>query len=299
MPRVPDLLARDYGAIAYVLSPYLWAGGITLLHGKTSVGKSPLSWSMAQAVASGTPWLDHPVTPGPVLYVESDTAAGPVGEMMLQPRLRHVPSPHPDWWLECVGSFNICFPGDPVRYALAKRAAEVKPALVILNTLREIHTGDDIKSQTPQAVYRALREVFGPVALLVIHHDHKVPHEGSQRDPRESFAGSAAWLNHAQVGLHLVQAGTDDHTLALYHTKTQVTAKVPPLYLRLAPDGTTLTRLSDDKGAVVRAYEALPATLGATARVEAVAEQYGLSVSSVWRALKLKPLATPPREPGP
>ena len=79
MPPAPDLLARDYGTVAYVLSPYLWVGGITLLLGKTSAGQSPLSWSMARAVASGTPWVGHPGGRGPGLYGGSDSGGGAGG----------------------------------------------------------------------------------------------------------------------------------------------------------------------------------------------------------------------------
>lgn len=262
----------------FLVDPYVPAGGIIFLYGKTSIGKSPLTWELARCVAGGVPFLGCPTRMGTVLYLEVDTPAPLVRE-----RLKVAPTP-PGWIMAFARPFNILAPYDATVMALKAVAHDVRPNLVIVNTLRKAHWADDRESHIPGRIYGAFQSLFPGAAVWFNHHDKKSGNPAEQGDPDEAFSGSQAWLNDATVGLHLVTSGQGKGMLNLVHTKTQVSARRPALTLRLEPDGTTITPY--DRAAEVRAaYELTDASLSARQRVKLTADALGRSESSVWEWL--------------
>src|SRR5712692_5192872 len=70
---------------AWLVRPFFPREGIVLLYGKKGAGKSPLTWALAESVATGQPWLGFPVeTTGPVLYIEADTPRPSIEARMSQ-----------------------------------------------------------------------------------------------------------------------------------------------------------------------------------------------------------------------
>jgi len=57
----------------WLINPFAVRGGITFIWGKTSTGKSPLTWAMAAAVGDGSPFFGLPTTKGKVLYIDVDS----------------------------------------------------------------------------------------------------------------------------------------------------------------------------------------------------------------------------------
>ena len=118
--------------------------------------------------------------------------------------------------------------------------AVIQPDLVIWNTLRQFYRGDMNDSDTVVRVYAAMRQFFPGACHLVVAHDRKASADG-EHDHDEAFAGSNAWRQLANVALHLRPTNDSEGALTLDYTKTQVSEKVPPLRLWLAPDGTQLS----------------------------------------------------------
>lgn len=243
---LPDFLAHKIHAPAYIIEPYIPAGGIVFLYGKSSIGKSPLTWEMARCVALGIPWLGHRTTKQAVLYLDVDGT--PPAE--LQKRLALLPKPPPDnFYLSLRSPFNILErgpQGELTRGALHKMADEIRPGLVIINTLRKVHWGDDKESDVPSRVYHEFHTCFPGATVVFVHHDKKTNNvPGVVQDQDETFSGSQAWLNDATVALHLRRSGPETGHLRLDHTKSQVSEKRPPLMLVLEEDGTTLKLLRE------------------------------------------------------
>ena len=230
------LATYSHPAPAWLIEPYLPREGIVFLYGKKGVGKSPLTWAMAQAVATGESNLFAVRSTCQVLYVEVDS---PLPTVKLRAPL-------------VLNSPNaiFCFPSDPLiccprgMEELRLECRDLTPGLVVFNTLRKIHPWDDKVSETPSRVYGAMRALWPHACLLFVHHEKKDPTEYPYT-AGEEYSGSLAWHNDAQVALRLaVPRGRPlDPKQGMLFTLTnignQLGPKAPPVKLLLAPNGAT------------------------------------------------------------
>ena len=231
------LAAYSHPAPAWLIEPYLPSEGIVFLYGKKGVGKSPLTWAMAQAVATGESDLFTVRSTGQVLYVEVDS---PLPTVKLRaPKVLSSPNA---WY---------CFPRDPLiclplgMAEIQRECRDLNPVLVIFNTLRKIHPWDDKVSETPTKVYGAMRAVWPKTCLLFVHHEKKDPTQHFY-SPGEEYSGSLAWHNDAQVALRLAvprgrpfKGEQEGASFTLYNTGNQLCAKAVPLRLILESNGAT------------------------------------------------------------
>jgi hypothetical protein len=241
-----ELDEKLYSKPQWLIDPYIPRQGTVFLWGDTSIGKSPVTWHMAQAVASGKSFFGLPATLGVVLYLEMDTP-----EISVVPRLQQLkPTVGDEWKHNLHWVFDESFTVPPVLTAKSQttdRLLELQealdPALVIVNTCRKVHGFDDKDSKAPSMVYGFFKQVFPQAATVFVHHERK-----RSRDPdaheyaRESFSGSKHWINDAQVGLQLVshRPAHAKTNLRILHHKTQVSERVRALELKLEDDGTNI-----------------------------------------------------------
>lgn len=191
----PDL-GKDSPAATWIIAPYIPTEGVVLLYGKKGVGKSPLTWALAESYATGASWLGHiPTHTGRVLYIEADTP-----RLVVAPRMRlAVTSPN----------IAVYFPPGSISdhdgwRRLKEETAEVRPGLVIVNTLRKVHAGDDKSSDVPAQVYDRFRGQWPNACHVFVHHEKKTPANPDHTlTEGEEFSGSLAWANDAQVVLRL------------------------------------------------------------------------------------------------
>ena len=241
MKHIEKVLAEPDAETEWICNPYVGRQGITFLHGKTSIGKSPLSWELARCASQGLPFLGWPTVPSRVLYLEADTA-----EIIVRPRLRLMTQP--------IGNWNIAFFSgktldlkDPKNFMHSLFQAwrkEYEPDLVIWNTLRQFYKGAAIDSDTVTQVYNAMLQSFPKAGHWVSAHDRKTSTDSESHEvDDEAFSWSAAWRDLAQVALHLVKVESKGGTLTLRldHTKTQLSEQVHSIRLTLDPNGTTIT----------------------------------------------------------
>jgi len=220
----------------FFIDPYIVRQGITLIWGKTSIGKSPLTWEMARAIGNGSDFFGLPAQKGRVLYIEVDTPLGVVHD-----RVKKVPSAQDVTFLFS-NPFNLPLMDRREREELKAVRDIAQPDVVFFNTLRKMHSMDDREARVPRIVYGEMKELFPGATLVFVHHERK-----SSTDPRaqvyggESFSGSGHWLNDAQSGLHLEKYSQGKANLMLYHKKSQASVLLKPLALTLERDGTRLT----------------------------------------------------------
>lgn len=269
------LIDEPEDPVLYWIDPYLPRESVILLYGKTSVGKSPLTWHMARCIATGEPFFGFPVARGRVLYLEVDSP-----KRIVRKRLAQLEPPPTGVWFEFLSPFNV-LETNPTVQRLATIGRELQPDVVFVNTLRKVYEGEDVRSDIPTRVYGRFQRLFSGATLVFVHHDRKSSGDPG-RNPDEDFSGHAAWLNDAQVGLHVV--GTGNNTLSLGHTKSQISETVEPLHFTLE-DGAVLTETSLIPGRVAELWPTLPETLSKRARVKLAATTLEVSERSVWRAL--------------
>lgn len=224
----------------WICNPYVGRQSITFLHGKTSIGKSPLSWELARCVSQGIPFLGWPTVQSRVLYLEADTA-----ELVIRPRLRHMTQPVGHWQIAFFSgrTTNLLDPRNFTHSLFRQWRTTWEPELVIWNTLRQFYKGNSIDSDTVTQVYNAMLTSFPKAGHWISAHDRKTNTDADSRIIEdEAFSGSGAWRDLAQVGLHLVKTGSEKGVihLRLDHTKTQLSEQVHSLKLTLEPNGTTI-----------------------------------------------------------
>lgn len=231
-----DLSKKSYKDAEFILDPYIPREGIVLLWGDTSIGKSPLTWSMAAAIGNGTSFFGLPTRESRVYYLELDTP-----EPSIAIRIKKLPSAKNVWW-DFLPPLSIPYVSKEERTVLDTVQSEVCPDVVFVNTLRKVHDLDDKDSRTAKLVYTFFQKQFPQASLVFIHHIRKKPQDPKFVDhSKEGFSGAKNWLNDAQVGLHLEPFTGPKENLRLYHRKSQVSETLNALPLKLEKDGSRLS----------------------------------------------------------
>ena len=175
---VSDYLALPRNAVSWVVEDILPTGGLLNIYGKPKSHKSFLALQIAQAVAdpnikevAGFPVHQH----GKVAYLQVDTPRGLWADRLIRwfPDMQQgvaladaevVPYP-----------FNIL--GDGFKW-LKDSVAACQPLVVFIDTLREIHIGDENDSSHMQLVVNTLASACKPAAVVMLSHARKNSAEG-------------------------------------------------------------------------------------------------------------------------
>lgn len=283
-----DEAVEVYGSeTKWLIEGLIPAVGISMLHGRFSLGKSPFSWRLAQSISEGMDFFGYEtVEQGAVIWIEADEALRNAIQraQRLEPRPRHL------YFYEPNIPLDVVKPSDEARRELTELYNKVKPKLVVINSLRKVHRMDDKDSRTPSIVYGATQTLFPDTAILFIHHDRKQPTDPLAAVPKEeAFSGSQAWKNDAAIALHL--RGKGKRAVAIDIDKSQVCElQDDVLSLQLAEDGYSWTDLSGKH--IVEAYNKTDPNLTQTKRIEETVKETKSSDSTVRRRLRSAGLLT-------
>lgn len=276
-----DFSKQTFDSPVFLIEPYIPVDGIVFLWGETSTGKSPVGWHMAAAIGRGDNFFGLPARQGRVLYLEVDTPKRLVHERVTQ----LPPAPGVDFLFLPPLSVPEVQPAD---MAMLERAARNDYDLVIVNTLRKIHSLNDKEAQTTQVVYSFFQHLFPGTALVFVHHTKKtqIDANGNPGRAKESFSGAMNWLNDAQVGLHLIPYSSEREgiNIRLCHEKSQVSRLYGPLGLKLLDDGASMACPKFEE--LLKSYEVInsaPPELRGTTLDAYLAKVLNVSSATAWR----------------
>lgn len=194
-----------------------------LLYGDPKVGKSYAAIQLALALSGACyDWFGFAVrNPGPVVYVQLDTprslwaerldtlkAAGlPVEKLFLADR-------------ETLGTWPFNILNDDHFVLLQAALLDINPLAVIIDTLRESHSGDENDSTAMQVVTSRLVAATHPAALVVVSHSRKPSENGYDliNDNRgSSYATGAmdAICRFSKKGMHYVGRAIEEGSIKL------------------------------------------------------------------------------------
>lgn len=239
--RVGDFIDAELPNKLFLIEPFMPIGGHCLLYGKRAGGKTQLALTIAHHVLRGELLFgSFPCTQGPVVYIQAD-----MPPVVQQDRLRRAAATirHNDFYIvpleRSYDIRSIC--AHPPMWA--EQILTIAPKLVIVDTLRRSHTMEENSSDTPVEVYNAWRSLLGTsTTVLYLHHDRKTftkPGDAGE-DRTEEFRGSGAWLDEADLGLHMLKYGRGDKfKLEWTKLRTCEDAAVPE-FLTLAMQQDTL-----------------------------------------------------------
>lgn len=164
--------------IDFIVEGLLVEGSAVLMSAREKAGKGLLMIDLAISISLGTPFLGRAVKEGPVIYFALEENIG-----TLKTRLRaRVPSgaEPPFYVVQLDGSMDDepDFHIDSVEgvSGLLELVAEIQPALVIIDTLREAHRGRENESDDMAPRLRAIRAAAHQTntTIIITHHAAKM-----------------------------------------------------------------------------------------------------------------------------
>lgn len=223
-----------FAAPLFLVEPIIPFGGIVVLHGPKTAGKTQFALTLGIAVAHGRTFLhEYTCRKGPVVFLEADMTI-----QTLQARVQNAPDTQVLHFLHADPFDVVRLSRQPLPEAIMQ-AQTAQPSLVIVDSLRKTHAQDEVASSTPSLVYAAWKMLFPGATLLFIHHDRKRPTDpNAYLHPEEAARGTGAWLDDADTGLHLTRQREtkDGHLCTLSFSKCRTTEEPPPMFLRMHED---------------------------------------------------------------
>lgn len=192
----------------YLIDRFLPCPGRVLLVGPPKAGKSYLALQIGLAVANGQPFLGRPAIPGGrrVLYLQFDTPHKLWRERMIRLQEEGIPMP-PYRQNREQGDFIVLDPTslrkaldiannpDDVAY-LIQIMNDLKPSLVIVDTLSKLHTGEENDAGAMKKVFYILNSIFAEACIIYVHHTKKLSPQPGQKilhrpSPSDAARGSS------------------------------------------------------------------------------------------------------------
>jgi RecA-family ATPase len=190
---------------------------VTLLYGDGGTGKSLAVMQLAVAVATGRPWFGLPATAGPALYLTAED-----DETELHRRIADIAAERGLTLADLAGGLTaislaaadpaLAVAGErdrikftPLWKALKAMIAEVKPRLVVLDTLADIFAGNENIRAQARAFIGALRAIAieNRTAIVVLAHPSRAGLMAQGHNAAAGSSGSTAWHNSVRSRLLL------------------------------------------------------------------------------------------------
>lgn len=169
------LFALTLPAVEFAVDGLVPLGAATLLTAREKAGKGLLCIDACASVAFEEPFLDRAVKAGPAVYAAAEEAVRDV-RARIETRVG-ARRDGPLFTLPLDGSTDDRLDlgdGDSLQ-RLANMVTTVKPVVVVLDVLRELHTGFENESDSMSPLLRPLRQMAHGLdfALTVTHHQNK------------------------------------------------------------------------------------------------------------------------------
>lgn len=237
---------RRMPAPAPLIAGWLYLDSLAVLYGGSGVGKTHVAVDMASSVTARTHWMGEPVTTGAALYIVAEGASG-IGIRIEAWEAWHNVTTGVTWLPEAV---NLTSP--QWASALAEIVAEMRPALVVVDTFARSIVGADENSAKDVGEVVAHLDLIRKAAgscVLVVHH--------SGKDTSAGARGSSALKGALDTELELVGG---EGRLTLRNPKQKNAAEHPAVHLTLESMGQSVV-VTDASGA---AEADLPQSVNAT-----------------------------------
>ena len=177
--------------VEWTLDKLIPSRSLTLLHGPGGVGKTWLALAIGQAVSEGVPFLGLPTVRRPVSYIDFENPWP-----MLIKRVRHLN-------IHAVNFWHLSAEVRPPKLDgpdWAQYKSLPAGSLLIFDTARSCHEGDENSSQDVGLVMNRLKEIREKGNdIILLHHTPRINERASK--------GSTAWEDLA------------DHVLAFYKVR--------------------------------------------------------------------------------
>jgi len=226
----------------WLIENILYSEGFCFIYGAEGTGKSYLTLSIAEAVASGTDWLNQFKVPKatPVLFLDKEnplsmTKRRLAGLNILSPNIH---------WLRFPEKFQLSDgKGNPSEFALALSdvVKSKQIGLIIIDSFVDIMVGSESSAEDTQRFFEGIRSLFPQIAYLPLHHENK-PAQGVTRSPSQRLRGSSNINAQTFTQFRLEAVANSKTEMTLKQTKARDALKLDKFMLRM-----TVKDLEDSK----------------------------------------------------
>jgi len=185
-----DLLAKDYPETSGWVAGIIERESLNVLGGPPKAFKTALVTGLGLRIATGTPWLGFPTTPGRVLMLQAEIA-----EQHFQARLRLMtqalgPLLRPDTFL-VASDRQAPLDTAPGQARIRQLLVQHHPDFLLIDPLARFLTGDENRAQDMNAVVRFLDDLIQTwrLSVLLVHHTGKP--SGAEREGGQRLRGSS------------------------------------------------------------------------------------------------------------
>lgn len=163
----------------WVVEKLIPVGGLVNVFGKPKSGKSFLMLGVAEAIANqSTEWQGFPIHKhGMVAYLQVDTPREEWAARILRMSWATASAADRLWiadmWQVPEFPFNILNPQGLELQWFRDNLARIQPIMVVIDTIREIHAGDENDSTVMRNVIATLVSACRPAAIVLVSHSRK------------------------------------------------------------------------------------------------------------------------------
>jgi hypothetical protein len=208
-----ELLATQYAATPWLVTDLVVRGGIAVIGAEPKAAKTWLGTEIALAIATGTKVCgEFPVQRGRVAYFYAEDR-----EQQIRNRVRALLAGHdrtlqPNHFKpQPCGEFVDITSDEDLAWIVASVRQLGPIDLLVLDPLRDLHSGEEDKSDSMRGVMRRLR-VLGELlrcTVLVVHHMGKPSEAAGKRRAGQRLRGSSAIFGAIDSGIYLTNIKED------------------------------------------------------------------------------------------
>lgn len=211
------LLGQSFDGARWLVSGLITRNGTAIIGGEPKTTKTWAAIEIALAVATGTrAYGEFYAEPGTVDHVLLEDT-GPQARNRLRALLagsdRTLQAGR--YFIQSRGAFIDITRDEDLAWIVASCRRHGPTDLLILDPLRDIHSGEEDKSDSMRDVMRRLRvlgELLG-CTVLVVHHTAKAGESTAKRRPGQRLRGSGAIHGSVDSGIYLGGVGGDGRNL--------------------------------------------------------------------------------------
>lgn len=215
-----DILSREYPDTLWLVRGLLTEGGIGMIGGEPKTFKTWLGTEIALAVATGTSACGEFETGPPrrvAYFYAEDFGRAVRNRMRALIAGRGLGDAPANLYAQPRGRFLDLLRDEDLALIVASVRKLGGVDLLVLDPLRDLHSGEEDKSDSMSEVMRRLRaiETVGQCTVLGVHHTSKASADSSRRRPGQRLRGSGAIHGSVDSGVYLSgTTGDGVHTFA-------------------------------------------------------------------------------------
>lgn len=281
-----ELYNRPRPKIDYLIDRLVPAGAKFVLSGTRAAWKSWTMSSMAACVATVSPFIDrfavcpHVSGQGSVLFVQLeesiDEAQRKYQWVLTGLGLAHDPQRIQDMLVEFIVGQPFTIEQEGRLDEIKRAIDDLKPDLVIWDSLRRMMRGDSNTDEFAQRLVHALDELreVHPSAHGIVAHWRKKAGEKDLNDPEERVRGTSAILDQVDVHLSIERNKIEDFA-TMRQTKNRMGKEIDPFNYRMS--------IADTEGMAAPVYIGSAAGTAEEGAQRAILDILAIDKNRIWK----------------